>query len=347
MSKKRRPGKSGKAAKKSAPAKAQQTAEPVRGDERLVAALQEEPGRTEIWVRLAELTFIGLVVLVFYLGLRPGGVGPVLAFQGGQVGLGIAALLLLITGAVQSFRRPPLRRKGRIRALIALVLVIGIGSTPFPYPSSREFEPSAVRFELPVEGAWRVYWGGSRREDNRYSGWFADRRWGMALVKEADRRTHSGTGAELSDYYAYGEAVLAPAAGRVVSAVDGEPDRPPGARGSADEPFGNQLVILVAEGEYLFLAHLLAGSLEVEVGDVVVPGQVLARVGHSGLSTVVAEPHLALHLQTTPDAGRGEAIPWKFHDYEANGRPVEAGLPRGGVATDGRLTGEEVRRAGP
>lgn len=316
-----------------------------RGDERLVEALDPGAGPKELWVRCAELSFIAFVLLIGYLGMRPGGAGPVYAYRYGQTVLGLLSLAILIFGAVVCFRKPPLKRKGRIRALIAVVLVIGIGMNSFPYPSSREHEPSAVRFELPVEGEWRVYWGGEGSDQNRYAGWFADRRWALALVREVEGRRHVDSGSLPADYHAYGQSVLAPAAGRVVTIVDGQPDRLPGVRGSVDEPFGNHLVLEVAEGEYLYMCHLLAGSLEVEVGDRVELGQALARVGNSGLSTVVPEPHLELHLQTTPVAGLGEAIPWRFHDYSVGERHVESGLPRGGMGAGGRLIGEVVRRA--
>lgn len=332
-------GKSSKGGKRPAKATVQ------RGDERLVEALDSGAGPKELWVRCGELVFIAFAALIAYLGMRPGGAGPVYAYRYGQTVLGLLSLAILIFGAIACFRRPPLKRKGRVRALIAVVLVIGIGMNSFPYPSSREYEPSAVRFELPVEGEWRVYWGGEGSDFNRYAGWFADRRWGMALVREVDGRRHSGSGTQPADYYAHGQTVLAPASGLVVAAVDGLPDRLPGQRGSVDVPFGNHLVLEVASGEYLYMCHLLAGSFEVEVGDRVEVGQPVARVGNSGLSTVVPEPHLALHLQTTPVAGLGEAIPWRFHDYLVGDRLIESGLPRGGMGSGGALIGEAVRRA--
>lgn len=330
------------------PGKSKQAAQPQseqRGDERLVAALDEGAGPTELWVRFADAMLIGFIGLIIYLGSRPGGNGPVYAYRYGQMMLGVLSLVILCWGVIASFRKPPLRRKGRIRGLVALVLVIGLGMNSFPYPSSREREPSAIHYQLPVEGEWRVYWGGEGSDANRYAGWFADRRWGMALVREVDGKRHAGDGSRSEDYYAYGQPVLAPASGLVVKLVDSQPDRPPGTRGSVDEPFGNHLVLEVAPGEYVFMCHLLAGSFEVAVLDQVELGQPLAQVGNSGLSTVVTEPHLALHLQTTPREGLGEAIPWQFHDYLVGERLVEKGLPTGGMLSGGRLTGQLVRRA--
>ena len=110
--------------------------------------------------------------------------------------------------------------------------------------------------------------------------------------------------------------------------------------------FGNYLVIEVAEGEYLFLTHLLSGSLRPSVGDRVEAGEVLARVGASGFHSVSPMPHLGLHLQTTPDPMKGEGIPWIFHDYYASGVHIAEGLPNGGVGREGALLGARVSRMG-
>lgn len=321
-------------------------AAPLRGDDALVAALDPGTGRVEWWVHVATALFVAFCALIAFLGLRVGGAAPIVAYRYGPTTLFLLSMATLAVGAFACFRRPPIRRKGRVRGIVMLALVIGIGSMPFPYPSSREREPSAVPFTLPVEGEWRVFWGGDDRAKNRYADWFADRRWGMALVREEGGATHTGDGAALADYHAWDRPVLAPARGIVAVVVDDVPDHAPGRRGDRGRPLGNHLAMEVAPGEFLFLTNLREGSIDRVVGETVEEGEVVARVGHSGLGTMVDEPHLALHLQTTPRARRGEAIPWTFRDYEADGRPVERGLPVGGIARDGRPIGQVVRRAG-
>jgi murein DD-endopeptidase MepM/ murein hydrolase activator NlpD len=86
-------------------------------------------------------------------------------------------------------------------------------------------------------------------------------------------------------------------------------------------------VVDVAPGEFLFLCHLQLGSIIVRVGDPVISGQQVGRIGNSGLST---QPHLHVHLQTTSDADFGEGIPLLFHDYRHAGGLVDRGMPTGG-----------------
>lgn len=308
--------------------------------------LGEGEGQREWWVFAA----YGLLGLTFgcllYLGARPAGQGPIWVFLHGRLFLGLAGLLLLAIAIAVSALRRPFLRPSRVRAFFALALVIGTINYPFPFPSRHERNESLVDFEWPVEGEWTVVWGGEPTKANLLARTRPDRRWGLDLVLLEDGRSHRGEGTRAEDYHAFDAAVLAPAAGRVVAAVDDVPDRePPFGRGSGEE-FGNHLVIEVAEGQYCFLAHLREGSITVSVGEEVVAGQGVARVGSSGHSAYTPEPHLALHLQDDPAPRRGQAIPWRFHGLLIGGRKVDPVLPRGGVE-GGRFVGQRVAgRAG-
>ena len=55
------------------------------------------------------------------------------------------------------------------------------------------------------------------------------------------------------------------------------------------ERAGNH-VIIFCDGHSVHLAHMQAGTLAVDVGDEVVAGQFLGKVGNSGNTT---QPHLA------------------------------------------------------
>ena len=339
MSRKRDRGKRRK--KDQAPA-AKAPGPPDRAETLQRALLAGDAGRRELWVWLAYACFIALGAVVFYLGLRPGGVTPVRVYMEGRIALALVALALLAFGCVRSLVKRPFLQGGRLRALLALSIVVGVSNYPFPYPSSHEGKPSSVPFRLPVEGEWVTFWGGEAKETNRLAAFLPDRRWGLHLVRAEGGVTHTGSGERAEDYLAWDQPVLAPAAGEVVAVRDGEPEVQPGRLWQQGEPLGNHVVLRVAEGEYCFLAHLRAGTIPLAVGDSVRAGDLVGHVGCSGQMTLTPEPHVALHLQDTPEPKRGEPIPWAFHGYLADGRPVEAGLPRGGVGADGELLGQRV-----
>ena len=142
--------------------------------------------------------------------------------------------------------------------------------------------------------------------------------------------------AAATDFAGYGATVAAPAAGVVVWVRDDVPDRALGDASREGPELGNVVVLEVGEDQYLFLGHLRAGSLRVQVGDEVTAGQPLAEVGFSGFFRFTPLPNLALHLQSTPEEEWGEAVPWTFRGYvvqdEAGDRAVERGVPGQGQA---------------
>ena len=311
--------------------------------------------RPEAWASAAfAIALLALACAVFLLA-RPGGRAPIAVYRVAPIALPLAAFVVLAVALVRSSLRRPFLQRRRILPFLCLIAVAGAPQLPLPYPTPHEGRPSATCFRLPVDGVWTVVWGGEDLDANRLARFEPDRRYGLHLVVERDGRTHEGDGSRPQDHFAFGAKVLAPCDATVVRAVDGVPDGAIGARSAAD-PFGNHLVLEVAPAEFLFLTQLRAGSIAVAAGARVAAGQQLAEVGSSGWSAVTPEPHLSLHLQDTPEAHRGEAIPWRFCSYRSNGAPVERGLPRGGVgrarggtsgARLGELVGERVEHQAP
>lgn len=304
-----------------------------------------EPAR-EAWVWSAYVLALAALGLLLYLGSKPGGTGPIQAYRFGPLVLAGGATGVALWGLIQVLRRPPLARTGRASGFFAAVAVAISCSYPFPYPTSYEGRPSAVEFRLPFDGWWTVRWGGGRPRNSALV-ILPDRCRGYDFVRATLWVTRHMEGEGLEDYLAYGEPVLAPSPGRVVRVHTGEADRPVGAPAEGDgEPLGNYLVLEVAPDQWLFLSNLQAGSIAVEEGQEVRVGEPLARVGNSGLSAFSPEPHLALHLQDTPEPRMGEGIPLTFSGYETGGgRHYERGTPKGGVGAGGRVHGDRVRNA--
>jgi len=201
-----------------------------------------------------------------------------------------------------------------------------------PDPKAGYRTQTALRF--PLAGEWFVFWGGDTERTNYHVRAPAQRH-AYDLVVWRDGGTHRGAGAANDDYWAWGQWIVAPAAGEVVAAVDGIADSQPltGAVNETD-PAGNHVLIDVGHGEYLLLAHFQQGSVAVEAGDRVEAGQQLGLIGSSGNSS---EPHLHVHLQDSPVPLEGDGLPLAFADLVVDGEgEATAELVQGQfVAADG------------
>ena len=175
---------------------------------------------------------------------------------------------------------------------------------------------------LPFEGDWYVFWGG-RTVDQNYHAAHRDQRFAYDIIVRREGRSHSGDGTRLEQYYCWGQPLLAPGAGTVVTALDTLPDQPPGQM-DPNNAAGNHVVVDHGNGEFSFLAHLRRGSVAVRPGQRVAAGQTLGECGNSGNTS---EPHLHYHLQNSPVFGQGEGLPAQFNAYVADGQPVTRGEP--------------------
>lgn len=154
----------------------------------------------------------------------------------------------------------------------------------------------SVPAALPFRGEWLVFWGGDRPDINQHVALPSQRRAADLVKVDASGNTHRGGGRELTDYYAYGQDILAMADGVVVTAIDGVPDSVPGTL----NPYlatGNLVVLRHDGGLHSAYAHLVPGSLKIKPGDRVRRGQVLGACGNSGNSS---EPHLHVQFMDGP-----------------------------------------------
>jgi murein DD-endopeptidase MepM/ murein hydrolase activator NlpD len=96
----------------------------------------------------------------------------------------------------------------------------------------------------------------------------------------------------------FGEEVLAPCSGVVVSMENSLVDLPAGERDRTHME-GNY-VLLACNDFQVLLGHLQQDSLEVLPGQAVASGQVLGRVGNTGNTDF---PHLHIHAQSPVSGG--------------------------------------------
>jgi len=194
-----------------------------------------------------------------------------------------------------------------------------------------DYQPKA-QFMLPFRGEWLCFWGGRTVAENYHAAHRAQR-FAYDLVMVRDGKSHSGEGKALTDYYCYGQPILAPAAGTVVTVVDSLPDQAIGSRDPLN-PAGNHVVIDHGNREYSLLAHLQPRSVKVRAGQRVKAGDVLGLAGNSGNTS---EPHLHVHLMNAPSMKDADGLPMPFDGYEADGTRVTRGEPK-------RM--QKVKRAG-
>lgn len=195
-------------------------------------------------------------------------------------------------------------------------------------PARNEAPTVAARYKtktplrLPFDGSWFVLWAGRKYEENRHAS-VPDMRFAMDVFIVGRTGTSTGSGKRNEDYLAWGQPMLAPAAGVVVEVVNDAIDNPPN-QPKPGAVYGNYLVIDHGEGEFSLLAHLQRGSVSVKKGQRVRAGQQLARCGNSGMST---EPHLHYQLMDDADWRKAQGLPAQFTGYVANERLVELGEP--------------------
>jgi hypothetical protein len=157
--------------------------------------------------------------------------------------------------------------------------------------------------------------------------------WDFVVIDAGGQLFH-GSPAGKADWFTYGAAVHAPAAGKVVSAANSEPensfapdgserDAPPS--GTDPHGMGNHIAIAYTGGGVGWLLHLQPGSVTVRAGQAVRAGQVVGRVGFSGDSLF---PHLHYNV-TNSSQFWSQGVPAYFRGIQrgagASGDPAGNG----------------------
>lgn len=294
------------------------------------------------WLPLAGILVVSCVC---WLVVVRGGMAGVAAWYAFQIGVPLLGLASLLGASVYALFK---RRFDRVvlaslAACAAAVLPAALlfGVFPIAYPASIDSTRPVATVRLPANGPLKVAWGGDTLDVN-YHAIVPDQRWAYDLFVEP----YLTSSDDLEDYGCYGVPVVAPAAGTVTSAHDGEPDVVPGRPSrNLERPFGNHVAIRLPTGTYLVLAHLQQGSVIVKPGDSIVEGQRIGRCGNSGNTS---EPHIHIHHQRQDPAvypvNFAEGLPLFFRDHD--GPP----MPEGGIETrNGKpvATGTTVEHRSP
>lgn len=214
-------------------------------------------------------------------------------------------------------------RKTFLRILIFSGSLILVGCHKDKIAHSEYLDYQTIsELELPFNSDWFVVWGGRSLEEN-YHASLVDQRFAIDVVQIENGSTFMANGAQNENYYCFGDTLFAPENGRVVEMKNSVDDNIPGET-NTDQLFGNYVIIEHGNEEFSVLAHFMKNSIIVNVGDMIIQGQVIGLTGNSGNST---EPHLHYHLQNKPSIGQGEGLPAQFRNYYANDVFVSVGEP--------------------
>jgi murein DD-endopeptidase len=110
--------------------------------------------------------------------------------------------------------------------------------------------------------------------------------------------------------------VLAVADGVIASALDDTGDDLPQPV-VPERASGNYISLDLGGGRYAFYEHLQQGSVRVKTGDRVTRGQVIARLGSSGSTSI--GPHLHFHVADTNSLLGAEGMPFAFEHFTVFG----------------------------
>jgi Peptidase family M23 len=211
-------------------------------------------------------------------------------------------------------------------------LSVVVGSQPFSETAGRTqvARPTDLVFDSPLRGV-RLIAGDGCCDAVRHiratlpvnGRLFTAQRFAIDWEQLDDQgRIYVGNPKDPASYVIYGQPVYAVAEARVVTAVDGLPDTPPGALPvgiTLEQADGNHVVLDLGDGRYALYAHLKPGSVQVHEGERVRRGQVLGLVGTSGNSS---EPHLHFHVTDGPSPLASNGVPYLLRSFRSTERGV-------------------------
>jgi hypothetical protein len=199
-------------------------------------------------------------------------------------------------------------KKGIVAIFKKNLIITGIRFTPLTaYPES-DSTFTKTTFTLPFHGTWFTWWGGMNELVN-YHYRYVHQRYACDFLILKRGSAYSGNQYKNESYHSFGQEILAPAAGVVVSVENNIPDNVPVGKVNKVQPRGNCVIIDHGNSEFSCLAHLKQHSVRVKAGDEVKPGDVIGLCGNSGNSNPA---HLHFQVSNSPDIKNSQSIRIRF-----------------------------------
>lgn len=124
----------------------------------------------------------------------------------------------------------------------------------------------------------------------------------------------------VSNWYGFGEPVLAVADGKVLSVRTDFKDSGTLSEHPAyksDEATGNYVSMDIGNGNIVFYEHVMGGSIRVKPGQEIKKGEIIASLGFTGQAT---SPHLHFHVASNNSPLGAEGVPFSFERFELLGK---------------------------
>ncbi len=189
-----------------------------------------------------------------------------------------------------------------------------------------------TQISLPFSGKWNVYqafddiW--THKNQFKYA---------YDFVKMKDGKTYKNNGLYASDYFAFGESILAPVSGYIVGARDDLVDNIIGEVDHINN-WGNYIIIKSDAGFFVEISHVMQYSLKIKVGDYVQVGTIIAKCGNSGYSP---EPHIHIQTQTIGMLG-AFTTEFCFSEYIEKEELIFHNLPKKGSCVSAMISDRSI-----
>ena len=178
-----------------------------------------------------------------------------------------------------------------------------------------------VKLRLPFEGVWAIHAGNDLITGHRRTGINSLTMYGWDITKLGPNGLPYKTDGKIpADYWCYDQPVYAAGDGVAVHvrndiAEYGIGVTPPREVlvNDGDVFSGNLVVIDHGNGEYSLTCHMQGGTVPIKVGDEVKAGQLLGRVGNSGVSQI---PHIHFNLMDGEVWLEAKGLPALFSNFE-------------------------------
>ncbi|MDF9751259.1 M23 family metallopeptidase [Arthrobacter sp. ES3-54] len=139
---------------------------------------------------------------------------------------------------------------------------------------------------------------------------------------DGEGRLVNGDPSNVHSYTAYGADIVAVSGGTVVGALNTLDDQNPGrlpdpSTITLENVLGNHVTVRHSDGRYATYAHMQKGSVTVEVGDSVLPGQTLGKIGNTGNTSA---PHLHFQITEGRSVLGSAGLPFVFDRFRLQGQ---------------------------